>query len=608
MEETMTKIPDNGPFTLNGTLQLTPSRELNAFIEVVLERTSGLKQLQDRYRQIPRVIDQRAFLDRVLEMLNIRYRLSREEMTTIPRTGPLVVVANLPFGAIEGVIIAQMLRQVRDDVKIMANALPARIPELENLFIRVDLHAGKGSTKRNIAPLKNAVRWVRCGGVLVVFPAGDVARWSPRKRTVVEQPWQATIGGLIRMTRAPVVPVYFHGANGTLFQLAGMLHPRVRTALLPRQLINKANTTISMRVGASIESRKLAAQGDDQRLIDYLRLRTMTLKNRPASPLQAGCQPMPSRVDGEPVADPVPHSLLASEVDVLGESSRLAQAGNLAVYLADSEQIPWLMREIGRLRELTFRATGEGTGHPRDLDIYDGYYKQLFVWNHEAVELVGAYRLGLADEIMQRLGKQGLYTQSLFRYRARLLDQLNPAVELGRSFVRQEYQRSFSPLMLLWKGIGRFVSDNPRYGVLFGPVSISNEYQTASQQLMVDFLRTTTSVPRLARYVHPRQPFRSNARQVCREYRHALDMDGISDLVTSIEPDNKGVPILLKQYLKLGGKVLGFNVDDSFNEALDALIMVDLRRANPEVLGRYMGRDAAERFLAHADDACKRSA
>ena len=604
----MTNTQDKSPFSLGGARQLTPSRKLNAFIEIVLERTSGLKHLQERYRQLPGSTDQGAFIDRVLETFNIRYRLSRDEMANIPKTGPLVVVANHPFGAIEGVIVAEMLRRVRGDVKIMANTQLARIPELESLFIGVDPYAGQGGTERNIAPLKKAVRWVRNGGVLVVFPAGDVARWSPMKRAVIEQQWQATVGGLIRMTRASVVPVYFHGANGMLFQLAGMLHPRVRTAMLPRELINKANTCISLRVGEPIDPRKLASQGDDQRLIDYLKLRTMTLKNRPGSPLHASGGAPPSSVDGEPVADPVPPGLLASEVEALGESSSLAQSGDLLVYLADSEQIPWVLREIGRLRELTFRATGEGTGHPRDIDIYDDYYKHLFVWNHKAGELVGAYRIGLADEIMDRFGKKGLYTQSLFRYRTQLLRQLNPALELGRSFVRQEYQRSFSPLMLLWKGIGRFVSENPRYAVLLGPVSISNEYQTASQQLMVDFLRANTSVPRLARYVRPRQPFRSDAGLVCREYRHVLDMEGISDLVTSIEPDNKGVPILLKQYLKLGGKVLGFNVDDSFNDALDGLIMVDLRQADPKLLGRYMGREAAERFLAHNDDSHLRSA
>ncbi|MCG6967547.1 MAG: lysophospholipid acyltransferase family protein [Chromatiaceae bacterium] len=604
----MGNTPGKGPISLDGAPQLTPSCKLNSFIEVVLEKTSGLKYLDSCYKQIPSIIDQRAFLDRVLETFNIRYRLPREEMASIPANGPLVIVANHPFGAIEGVIIGEILCQVRSDVKIMANVPLSRIPELDSLFISVDPYAGEDGAARNITPLKKAVRWVREGGVLVVFPAGDVARFSPKRRAVVDPPWRATVGGLIRMTGAPVMPVYFYGANGMLFQLAGMLHPRARTALLPRELINKANTTITLRVGESIDARRLKAQGSDQRLIDYLRLRTMALKNRAGAALHAAGQTTPIQVDGIAVAEPVPARLLASEVETLGKQCCLARTGNLSVYLADSEQIPWVLREIGRLREITFRATGEGTGQARDLDLYDEYYKHLFVWNNEAGELVGAYRLGLADEIYARFGKKGLYTQSLFRYRGQLLRQLNPAIELGRSFVRQEYQRSFSPLMLLWKGIGRFIADNPRYSVLFGPVSISNEYQTASQQLMVDFLRTTTSDPRLARYVRPRRPFRGRADLECRECSHTLDMDGISDLVTSIEPDNKGVPILLKQYLKLGGKILGFNVDDSFNDALDCLIMLDLRQADHKVLAKYMGSEAAATFLEHADSARLRSA
>lgn len=422
----------------------------------------------------------------------------------------------------------------------------------------------------------------------------------------MEQPWQAPVGRLIRMTGAPVVPVCFDGASGRLFQFIAGLHPRIRTALLPRELFKKANTTITLRVGEPIDARRIAGRDTDQQLIDYLRLRTMALKNRPKARPGAGGQSV--AVGGEQIADAVSPRLLASEVAALGDACCLGQAGSLSVYLADSERIPWVMREIGRLRELTFRATGEGTGHARDLDLYDEYYKHLFVWNQETSELVGAYRLGLADEILARFGKKGLYTQSLFRYRTRLLRQLNPAIELGRSFVRQEYQRSFSPLMLLWKGIGRFVADNPRYSVLFGPVSISNEYQTASQQLMVDFLRATTSVPRLARYVRPRQPFRGRVGLGCRACGQMLDMNGISELVASIEPDNKGVPILLKQYLKLGGKILGFNVDGSFNDALDGLIMLDLRQTDPKVLARYMGRDAARQFLERVDSAPRRSA
>jgi putative hemolysin len=253
------------------------------------------------------------------------------------------------------------------------------------------------------------------------------------------------------------------------------------------------------------------------------------------------------------------------------------------------------------LRELTFRAAGEGTGRPSDVDLFDAYYLHLFVWDAQAEAIVGSYRMGLTDEILARYGKRGLYTQSLFRYGPRLLHTINPAIELGRSFVRAEYQRSFSALLLLWRGIGRFLLRSPHYAVLFGPVSISSSYAPLSRQLMVDYLEANNIEAELARHVRPRRPFRGRRPTVWDEVELAnlKDIEDLSRAIARIEFDNKGVPILLKQYLKLGGRLLGFNADEQFSDALDGLIMVDLRASEPRVLARYMGEDGATAFLAH---------
>lgn len=299
----------------------------------------------------------------------------------------------------------------------------------------------------------------------------------------------------------------------------------------------------------------------------------------------------------EPVAAAGDPALMAAEVEALPPERLLDCNGELQVRYARAGEIPHLLREIGRLREMTFRAVGEGTGRARDIDLYDSYYLHLFVWNTEASELVGAYRLGLADEILHSFGRRGLYTYSLFRYGRRLLDEINPAIELGRSFVRAEYQKSYTPLLLLWKGIGRFVAMHPRYRVLFGPVSISGDYETISQQILVEFLRANSMLPELARHVRPRRPFRGTDARVT----PPPDLDEVAEIVASIEKDGKGVPVLLRQYLKLGGRVLGFNVDPQFNDALDGLIMVDLDETDPRVLAKYMGRSEAERFIAFGE-------
>jgi len=301
------------------------------------------------------------------------------------------------------------------------------------------------------------------------------------------------------------------------------------------------------------------------------------------------------------VAAAIPKPLLKAEVEALPADQCLAASGHFAVHSARAGQIPWCLQEIGRLRELTFRTAGEGTGRASDIDLFDTYYLHLFVWDAKAESIVGAYRMGLADEILARYGKRGLYTQSLFKCGARVLRTLNPAIELGRSFVRAEYQRNFAPLLLLWRGIGRFVARSPRYAVLFGPVSISNSYEPRSRQLIVDYLKTNSVEAGLARHVKPRHPFRARtpADWDGAEFSGLGGIDELSRAIERIEPDHKGVPILLKHYLKLGGRLLGFNTDGQFGDALDGFIVVDLRASDPRLLARYMGEEGAAGFLAY---------
>jgi len=308
-----------------------------------------------------------------------------------------------------------------------------------------------------------------------------------------------------------------------------------------------------------------------------------------------------ARTDQEPVAAPVPAALLKAEVEALPAEQRLVESGPYLILYAQAPQIPWCLQEIGRLRELTFRAAGEGTGKASDIDLFDAYYLHLFLWDREANAIVGAYRMGLADQILSRYGERGLYTRSLFSYGAKLLRTLNPAIELGRSFVRAEYQRSFSPLLLLWRGIGQFILRSPQYAVLFGPVSISNSYAPVSRRIMVDYLRANNSETKLARHVRPRRPFRIERSKASNEVEIAdlRDIEHLSRVIARIEHDNKGIPILLKQYLKLGGRLLGFSFDDQFSDALDGLVVVDLRASEPRVLERYMGEAGAATFFSY---------
>jgi len=300
------------------------------------------------------------------------------------------------------------------------------------------------------------------------------------------------------------------------------------------------------------------------------------------------------------IIDEVPRTALQAEIETLPLRQRLVESGGLRVYCARAGEIPRVLQEIGRLRELTFRAVGEGTGRCSDVDGYDAYYVHMFVWDARAHAIAGAYRLGLADEIVAHHGMSGLYTHSLFEYPARLLDSLNPAIELGRSFVRAEYQRSFAPLLLLWCGIGRFIERSPRYAVLFGAVSISGRYTAVSRRLIVDYLTRYMADTQLCSLVRPRRPLRHETRTSAPNAGPApTTIDELSRLVAQLESDGKGVPVLLRHYLRLGGRVLGFSIDDEFADALDALMMVDVREVEPTLLARYMGDSGSAAFRAY---------
>ena len=580
-----------------------PQRLAGALVLPVMDRLLGLKRCREVYGTICNQPPE-AFADAALNALGVKCDVESAELAKIPPHGPLVVVANHPFGAIEGLMIIALLRRVRPDIKVMANYLLQRIPQLANQVIAVDPFGASQSARRNIGPLRDSLRWLGQGGVLVVFPAGEVSHFKPSHRAVADPTWSDTLGRIVRRSGAGVLPIFFPGCNGLKFQLAGMVHPRLRTALLARELLNKRGRSLSARIGTLISARQLSQLDTDREVVDYLRLRTYML----------GCTPQsqPSRPeveeakeDAEPpmeVIAPQDSKLLSAEVARLDVTGLLAENKTLQVWQADAAKIPYLLLEIGRLREITFRAIGEGTGRSFDLDRFDQHYLHIFLWHKQRQEVVGAYRLGRCDRILQQQGKAGLYTSTLFKYRSKLFERLGPALELGRSFVRPEYQRSYTPLLLLWKGIGAFVVANPQYRTLFGPVSISRDYSDLSRRLIAGSLRETLLAPELAGLVKPRVPLDRRPVRVkgcAADLAHTFcsNIDQVGAMVADIDIEQKGIPVLLRHYLNLGGKLLAFNVDRDFSDVLDGLILVDLTETERKTLERYFGKEGTEAFL-----------
>ncbi len=571
-------------------------------IEQPFEKILSLDKLNRIYSEISSLTAcTDAFFADCITCMNVSLDLTGGEIERIPDSGPLIVIGNHPFGALDGVILGALLTRRRDDVKLLGNYFLHRIPEIRKYIIPVDPFQQKKSTSFNITPLKEAIAWLRSDGALGVFPAGEVSHFQLTSRRVTDPQWSTHVASLVRRVKATVLPVYFDGQNSSLFQLMGLLHPRFRTIMLPRELIKKKHTSIKVRIGNPIPFRSLNHFETDRAMTEYLRLHTYFLGRRGRQPRLPDIGKKISffrKTGNEPTIDPVAGDLLEREVGELDERNLLLRNGDFSVYFARSHEIPNILLEIGRLREITFREVGEGTGKACDIDRFDRYYLHLFMWDQSRRAVAGAYRLGATDHILSRYGKQGLYISTLFRLKRSFPANLGPALELGRSFICSHYQKKYNSLSILWRGIGEYVARNPQYKVLFGPVSISNDYQSMSKDMMIQFLRDSRRDPDLARYVQARHPARN--RKIRELHKNdELTVEHVSALISGIEQDGKGVPVLLRHYLKLNGTILSFNLDKAFSRVIDSLLVVDLRKTDERLLKRFMGQDGYHRFRQH---------
>ncbi len=542
----------------------------------LLSRLLALPAYRALYARAQELPSDRPFELRALEALEIQPRYAPAELAGLPRQGPLIVAANHPHGALDGLLLAAALRTVRNDVRVLTNHLLARIPELSELCYFVDPFGGRDAAARSRSGLRAAHVWLRRGGALVIFPAGEVAHTPHGAGTYADSEWQPTVGRLAQAARARIVPAFIEGSNSAAFYAAGQLHASLRTALLARELLKQRGRRATVRFGAALPP--VSAVSDDPSAITRSIRRAVDELARPRAATSDETTPR-----------------VSDEVEHLPADSLLVESGTFQVFVARAAQIPAALREIGRLREVSYRLVGEGTGHDIDLDRFDEHYLHLFSWDREARQIVGAYRIGQTDRITATTGIDGLYTRTLFTYDDRLVAKLSPALELGRSFVRPEYQKNYNALLLLWKGIGQFVVRHPEYRVLFGPVSISARYSDRSQRLLMAFLRQNHLDRDLATLVSAINPSTINPAP---DGAVPASVDDANRMIAATDGGSTGVPILLRQYLKLNARLIGFNVDPSFGDALDALMMVDLAAVEPAILNRYLGRQEAVRFLA----------
>ena len=516
----------------------------------------------------------------LLHNLGVSYDVAPSDLKNIPASGPAIVIANHPTGALDGMILIDLLSKARPDVKFMGNFLLSRIGPLKRFFIDVDPFDEKSGG--NVSGIRESLQHLSGGGLLVIFPAGEVATWQRGFRDVKDRPWPESVLKFIRKAQVPVVPVYIEASNSRTFRLAGKVHPMLRTLLLPRELVNKAGCSVPLRIASPILPKKTEDLSKTA-YNSYLRASVEYLKpsgrRRPRRAERRAARKVPDEVRGD-----VDVKLLCSELESLRGHYRLFVSGGYEVYCAPPQQIPNMMLMIATLRERTFREIGEGTKNEIDTDRFDRYYRQLFIWDNEALRLVGAYRLGLGDEIMRNYGLKGFYTHTLFRMSPPMGEVMSRTIELGRSFIAREYQRKPASLMLLWKGILHVLLQNEQYRYLMGPVTVSGGFQHTSKLIIAAYVSRFYLDRKKASYIRPRTGIVVPARIDESLIAEVRPIELINKIICDIERNAFSIPVLIRKYLQLNSSVLGFNTDHEFCDSLDALMLLDLRRVPEETI------------------------
>ncbi len=526
-----------------------------------------LNELYDRLQNYKGV----EFADKLMEALDVTLNVNAAGLENIPKEGGVVITSNHPFGGLDGMAVLSILGHIRPDVKILTNFVLSKIPNISEHFIAVNTTYGFGRfTTSSISGLRQAEEHLQKGGALVLFPAGEVSSWNTQGKVVEDAEWAIYLCKQIRKSNCPVVPLYFHGKNSKYFQWLGRISTKLSDLRFTGELFDKKGKEIKVRIGSLIQHSELAKFQDDKSVAKFLRSRSYLL--------EADVYEKDESTYTCKLIDPVPVDLILKEMRE-NPASHLFDVGSLSCYLFSYSQIPNLMREIALRREEAFRAVGEGTNNAMDTDSYDEYYLHLVLWDYENQDLVGAYRIGLGKEILAQRGLKGFYTDSLFRYSDKFSEVLSKSAELGRSFVCVNHQKDTLALLLLLKGLLYTMVKYPEYKYLIGPVSISSWYPMLYRSMMIYYLRKFHSNPDYAQMINPKNPFVQDFGRVDAEallHGKMNNLEAFDRYLLKISGGQYRLPALLKKYIKMGAKIIEYNVDPDFNNCVDGLIMLAL--------------------------------
>jgi putative hemolysin len=540
-------------------------------------RISSLNKLYNRHKDK----NTTEFLNALLEDLQIEFEIPEEDLKRIPKKGGFITISNHPLGGVDGLLLLKLLLDHRPDYKIIANFLLHRIEPLKPYIMPVNPFEDRKDAKSSTAGFMQAIRHLKSDLPLGIFPAGEVSTYKDGK-LVVDKKWEESAMKLVQRAEVPVIPIYFHAKNSNMFYRLAKLSDVFRTAKLPSEVLSQKRRVVKVRIGNPIS---LKAQKEHETLDDFtefLRKKTYML-SKPYEKEAKKLSDIPNSIkipkSPKKIIDTVDQNAMIHEVDALREmgDKRLLESKNYEVFLAKKEHIPNVLIELGRLREITFRAIGEGTNNATDLDRYDDYYHQMFLWDRDANRVAGAYRMGMGSEISKMYGLDGFYLNELFKFEPELHKMMSESIEMGRAFIIKEYQLKPMPLFLLWKGIVHCTLRFPEHKYLIGGVSISNKFSNFSKSLMIEFMKSNYYDPYVAQYITPKKDFKVKLEDADKDFifdESEADLNKFDKIIDELEPNELRLPVLIKKYVKQNAKVVAFNVDPLFNNAVDGLMYI----------------------------------
>ena len=537
-------------------------------------RISKLNDIYDKNKHLSDV----AFLNAILEQLEIKFEIPAEDFKRLPKDGAYITISNHPLGGIDGVLLLKLMLEKEPNFKIIANFLLHRILPLKPYIMPVNPFENHKDAKSSVIGIKETFRHLSDGKPLGIFPAGEVSTYKDGK-LVVDKVWEEGAIKVIRKAQVPVVPIYFHAKNSRLFYLLSKIGGTIRTAKLPSEVFSQKDRVIKVRIGKAISVAEQNEHKTIEEFTEFLRKKTYMLAN----PFEKETKLIPTpnlKITRGPkqIVTAANQEKMILEVDALRKKdARLLQSKNYEVFFARASEIPNVLHEIGRLREITFREVGEGTNKSIDLDSYDQYYHHMFLWDDSAQKVAGAYRMGLGSEIYPKYGMDGFYLNDLFRFEPEMHEMMHQSIEMGRAFIIKEYQQKPMPLFLLWRGIIHTTLRHPEHKYLLGGVSISNQFSDFSKSLMIEFMKSNYYDPYIAQYVHPKKEFKVKLKDADKDFifdEAEADLNKLDKIIDELEPGNLRLPVLIKKYIKQNARLVAFNVDPLFNNSVDGLMYI----------------------------------